>query len=50
VNDWKIRQEIYHRLNTEFDDDLKTKDVQISDDVVQSIIGNLMKQLDLFRM
>jgi hypothetical protein len=38
VNDWKIRQEIYHRLNTEFDDDLKTKDVQISDDVVNNAI------------
>jgi hypothetical protein len=38
VNDWKIRQEIYHRLNTEFDDDLKTKDVQISDDVANNAI------------
>lgn len=38
MNDWKIRQEIYHRLNTEFDDDLKTKDVQISDDVVGNAI------------
>lgn len=38
MNDWKIRQEIYHRLNTEFDDDLKTKDVQISDDVVNNAI------------
>ncbi len=38
MNDWKIRQEIYHRLNTEFDDDLKTKDVQISDDVANNAI------------
>lgn len=38
MKDWKIRQEIYHRLNTEFDDDLKTKDVQISDDVVGNAI------------
>jgi len=31
--DYKIRQEIYHRLTTEFDDDLSTKDVEMSDNV-----------------
>jgi hypothetical protein len=31
-SDAKIRQEIYHRLNTEIDDDLKTKDVVIVQD------------------
>lgn len=38
MKDWKIRQEIYHRLNTEFDDDLKTKDVVISDDIVNNAV------------
>lgn len=38
MNDWKIRQEIYHRINTEFDDDLKTKDVVISDDIVNNAV------------
>ena len=36
--DWKIRQEIYHRLTTEYDDDLKTKDVTISENVVDDAI------------
>ena len=31
--DYKIRQEIYHRLTTEFDDDLSTKDVEMSNNV-----------------
>lgn len=38
MKDWKIRQEIYHRLNTEFDDDLNTKDVEMSDDIVNNAI------------
>jgi len=38
VKDWKIRQEIYHRLNTDFDDDLKTKSVEMSDDVVGNAV------------
>jgi hypothetical protein len=36
--DWKIRQEIYHRLTTEYDDDLKTKDVTISENIVDDAI------------
>jgi hypothetical protein len=31
--DYKIRQEIYHRLTTEFDDDLATKDIEMSNNV-----------------
>lgn len=38
MNDWKIRQEIYHRLTTEYDDDLKTKNVTISKNVVNDAI------------
>lgn len=38
MEDWKIRQEIYHRLNKEFDDDLKTKDVQISDNIIDNAV------------
>lgn len=36
--DYKIRQEIYHRLTTEFDDDLDTKDIEISDNVVGNAV------------
>lgn len=38
VSDWKIRQEIYHRINTTHDDDLNTKDVVLTEDVVGSAI------------
>lgn len=38
-SDWKIRQEIYHRLNKEHSDDLSTKDVVISDDIA----GNALR-------
>ena len=36
--DWKIRQEIYHKLNTEHDDDLNTKDIVITTDIVDNAI------------
>lgn len=36
--DWKIRQEIYHRLHTEHSDDLNTKDVTMSDDIVNNAV------------
>lgn len=38
MNEWKIRQEIYHRLTTEYDDDLKTKDVIMSENAVDDAI------------
>jgi len=34
MKEWKIRQEVYHRLKLEYDDDLNTKNIQISDDIV----------------
>lgn len=34
MKDWKIRQELYHRLNREHRDDLKHFDIQITDDIV----------------
>jgi hypothetical protein len=39
MEEWKIRQEIYHRLNTEFDDDLNTKEIVMTND----IIGNAVR-------
>jgi hypothetical protein len=38
VNDWKIRQEVYHRINTDFDDDLNTKEIEISADIVNDAV------------
>jgi hypothetical protein len=34
MEDWKIRQELYHRLNTVHDDDLNNKNIEITDNVV----------------
>lgn len=36
--EWKARQQIYHRLNTEFTDDLSDKDIELSDDIVNNAI------------
>jgi hypothetical protein len=44
VNDWKIRQEIYHRLNKEFDDDLNTKEIQISTNIVENAVRYFLKK------
>jgi hypothetical protein len=38
MKEWKIRQEIYHRLNPEHTDDLKNFEVEISDNVVDNAI------------
>lgn len=38
MQEWKIRQEIYHRLNRDHDDDLNTKDIEITDHVVENAI------------
>lgn len=38
MKEWKIRQEIYHRLTDSFDDDLNTKDIVISDDIVNNAV------------
>lgn len=37
--EWKIKQEIYHRLNQSHDDDLSLHDIEISNDIV----GNAIK-------
>lgn len=38
MEEWKIRQEVYHRLQIEFDDDLNTKDVTLSNDIAKDAI------------
>lgn len=34
MEEWKIRQEIYHRLNKDYSDDLKTKKITITKNLV----------------
>ena len=38
MNDWKIRQELYHRLNTVHDDDLNDKNIEITDNIVPDAV------------
>ena len=43
-NEWKIRQEIYHKLNTEHDDDLNTKEIVITNDIAKNAINYFMEK------
>ena len=38
MKEWKIRQEVYHRINQVFDDDLNTKDIVLSDDITNNAV------------
>jgi hypothetical protein len=38
MEDWKIRQELYHRLNTVHDDDLNDKNIEITDNIVTDAV------------
>ena len=38
MQDWKVKQKIYHKLNREHDDDLNNVDIEISDDIVNNAI------------
>jgi hypothetical protein len=38
MQDWKIKQELYHRMNQIHSDDLNDKDVQISEDIVGNAV------------
>jgi hypothetical protein len=38
MEEWKVRQEIYHRLHSEFDDDLNTKHIELSKDIVKDAL------------
>lgn len=38
MNEWKVKQEIYHRLNKDFEDDLSKYDIVISDNIVDNAV------------
>jgi hypothetical protein len=35
MEDWKIKQKIYHKLNKNFDDDIKNFNVEINEEIVK---------------
>lgn len=46
MEEWKMRQEVFHRLNTEFDDDLNDKEIVIEEEIVEWAI-KYFRQKDL---
>ena len=38
MENWKIRQEIYHRLTTSFDDDLNIKEIVMTKNIVEDAV------------
>lgn len=38
MNDWKIRQELYHRINREHDDDLNNFTIELTDNIVENAV------------
>jgi len=38
MKEWKIRQEIFHRLNIDHDDDLSLHNVEVRDEIVENAI------------
>jgi hypothetical protein len=46
MKEWRIRQEIYHRLNKDYDDDLNKVQIKISDDIVQDAIRHFNERVD----
>lgn len=46
MQEWKIRQIVYHRLNHEHDDDLKTKKIVIKDNIKEYAFDHFYKRID----
>lgn len=43
-DEWKVRQAIYHKLNPNHDDDLNTKKVEITTNIVENAIAYFTKR------
>lgn len=46
MEDWKVRQELYHRLNSTFSDDLNQFQIEFTDDVIGDAV-RYFKETDL---
>jgi len=44
MKEWQIRQEIYHRLHRNHEDDLSTQDIQITENVVEDAVRYFKEQ------
>lgn len=46
TKEWKTRQEIYHRLNTDFKDDLNKVDIVFKDNVKENALLHFFQKID----
>ena len=46
TKEWKTRQEIYHRLNTDFKDDLNKVDIIFKDNVKENALLHFFQKID----
>lgn len=46
MQEWRIKQEIYHRLNQEYTDDLNRVDIRITDTVVEDAARHFVESID----
>ena len=46
MKEWKIRQEIYHRLNRVYDDDLNKVDIVFRENIVDEALRHFKERVD----
>ena len=46
MKEWKLKQEIYHRLNKEYSDDLNKVEIRMTDEVYEECIKHFYDQVD----
>ena len=46
MKEWKIRQEVYHRLTTNYKDDLKNVDIVLTNDVKEDALRHFYERVD----
>jgi hypothetical protein len=46
MKEWKVKQEVYHRLNKEYSDDLNKVDIVISDKVAEDALRHFFEYVD----
>ena len=48
TSEWKIKQEIYHRLNTEHTDDLNKVDIVITENVKEDALRHFVEYVYIY--
>ena len=48
TKEWKVAQDVFHRLNRDHEDDLKKFDITFSDDIVNNALLHFKEKIDLW--